>query len=59
MDTYDFLAGDADYKRSLGTNSVPMYWIRLLRSNYRHQLETNAIKIKQTVKTLLKKGKAA
>ena len=59
IDTYDFLAGDADYKKSLGTNSVPMYWIRLIKSNSRYRLETNTIKIKQTIKTLWKRHKAA
>jgi hypothetical protein len=59
MDSYDFLAGDADYKKSLGTNSLPMYWIRLIKNNSRYRLETNAIRIKQTIKTFLKRREAA
>lgn len=29
---YDFMAGEDDYKKSLATDSEPMYWIRLFRS---------------------------
>lgn len=33
--TYDFLAGEAQYKASLATDSAPMYWMRLLRGRGR------------------------
>jgi CelD/BcsL family acetyltransferase involved in cellulose biosynthesis len=29
---YDFMAGESEYKRSLSTDSEPMYWLRLIRS---------------------------
>lgn len=29
---YDFMAGQDDYKKSLSTDSEPMYWLRLFRS---------------------------
>lgn len=29
---YDFMAGESEYKRSLSTDSEPMYWLRLFRS---------------------------
>ncbi|PWH11794.1 MAG: hypothetical protein DDG60_16590 [Anaerolineae bacterium] len=30
--TYDFMAGEAEYKKSLSTDSERMYWLRLFRS---------------------------
>lgn len=41
--SYDFLAGDSTYKSSLSTSSVPMYWIRLIKSSKRLFLEKNAL----------------
>lgn len=57
MVTYDFLAGDSDYKRSLATNSVPMYWVSLIKSQQRYIINMGFNKTKKTIKGLLKKMK--
>lgn len=41
INTYDFLAGDASYKNSLSTDSVPMYWVRWTKSQTRLKFEKN------------------
>lgn len=46
MKTYDFLAGDSSYKRTLSTDSIPIYWIKLYKSNWRYRLEDVSLKIK-------------
>lgn len=51
MKTYDFLAGDSTYKRTLATDSIPMYWIKLYKSKWRYILENTVLKIKTKVKS--------
>ncbi len=46
MDTYDFLAGDSPYKSSLSTNSMPMYWVRLIKGRNRFWLEEKVTQLK-------------
>lgn len=38
LQIYDFLAGDSDYKRSLATHCISIYWLSLLRRTRRFQL---------------------
>lgn len=52
MRTYDFLAGDSSYKRTLATDSTPIYWITLYKSNWRYLLEDAVLKIKIKVKSI-------
>lgn len=51
MKTYDFLAGDSTYKRTLATDSTPMYWIKLYKNKWRYMLEALVLKIKNKVKS--------
>lgn len=44
---YDFLAGEAQYKRSLATNSENMRWIRLRRPRFAFRLEALARSLRQ------------
>lgn len=37
--TYEFMAGDADYKFSLSTDSRQMYWVKLLHSPFYYALD--------------------
>ncbi|MFN8413448.1 MAG: GNAT family N-acetyltransferase [Anaerolineales bacterium] len=55
MVIYDFLAGDTDYKRSLGTDSTQIYWLRLVKSSFRLNFETNFVNFKKTIKKLVKR----
>lgn len=50
MKTYDFLAGDSSYKRTLATDSASIYWIKLYKSKWRYLLEKIVIQIKAKVK---------
>jgi len=52
MKTYDFLAGDADYKNSLSTDSVPIYWIRLFKSQRRFNFEHRILGLRNKIKTM-------
>jgi hypothetical protein len=52
MKTYDFLAGEADYKRSLSTNIVKMYWMRWIKSPRRYRIEKNLLALKNHVKSM-------
>lgn len=40
--TYDFLAGDAQYKKSLATDSRQMMWVTLRKNSFRSWVEKNA-----------------
>lgn len=46
MNIYDFMAGEAGYKSSLGTDSAPMYWIRLVRGGLRIVIEKKVLQLK-------------
>jgi hypothetical protein len=50
MSKYDFLAGDSPYKNSLSTNSVPMYWVRLLKGRHRFYMEKGLAGMKEKIK---------
>jgi CelD/BcsL family acetyltransferase involved in cellulose biosynthesis len=52
MGTYDFLAGESAYKSSLSTDSVPMYWIRLLKNPRRLSLEKNILNLKEHIRSV-------
>jgi hypothetical protein len=54
MLTYEFLAGDSDYKRSLATNSAPLYWVSLIKNQHRYNIKIGFKKTKKTIKGLLK-----
>lgn len=54
MSTYDFLAGDSAYKSSLSTNSVPMYWFRLLKGKQRFYIEKSIVSVKDKLKSMPK-----
>lgn len=51
MKTYDFLAGEAEYKKSLSTDTVPMYWARWIRGRQRLAIEKNILALKDHIKT--------
>lgn len=51
LKTYDFLAGDSSYKRTLSTDLRPMYWINLYKNNWQYLLEDTLLKIKTEVKS--------
>ena len=42
LDAYDFLAGDAAYKRALGTHSAAIFWVVVQRSRLRFRIEAAA-----------------
>ncbi len=50
---YDFMAGDAQYKRSLGTHSGEMEWIVLQRNLFKFRLEDNLRNAKRCLKSFL------
>jgi hypothetical protein len=52
MSKYDFLAGDSAYKSSLSTNSIRMYWIRLIKGKSRFYMEKSLIGIKGKLKSM-------
>lgn len=54
LKTYDFLAGDAEYKSSMATASRPMYWLRWFKNPRRFNFEKNLLKTKETVKGWLR-----
>jgi hypothetical protein len=51
MKSYDFLAGDSNYKQTLSTDSVPMYWMIVYKNGWRYWLAQSVSKIKKTVKS--------
>lgn len=55
MTSYDFLAGDSEYKKSLATNSTPMYWVRLIKSRRRFKFDAGLLKIKENVKVFIRR----
>lgn len=57
MILYDFLAGDSEYKKSLATNSTQIYWLRLVKSDFRLNFEKGYTKSKKFLKSLLGKTK--
>lgn len=57
LSIYDFLAGDQEYKRSLATDSAPMYWARLIKAKNRYNIEMSIIKTKQKLKAYIQNQK--
>jgi hypothetical protein len=47
FDTYDFMGGDSQYKRSLASHSVPLYFMNIQRPNLTFKIENTLRKIKQ------------
>jgi hypothetical protein len=52
LNTYDFLAGEAQYKNSLSTNSASMLWMRLIRGGFRLEFEKSLLAIRRKVKSM-------
>jgi len=52
FDAYDFLAGEAQYKSSLATESAPMLWMRLVRGRVRWQFELSVLAAREKVKSM-------
>lgn len=52
MRVYDFMAGEAGYKSSLATDSVPMYWVRLVNGGLRLSLERTVLNLKERLKEM-------
>ena len=52
MKTYDFLAGDEAYKSTLSTNSVSMYWVRLMKNKVRLNIVKGLHGLKDNVKAM-------
>ena len=52
MKTYDFLAGGEAYKSSLSTNSVPVYWVRLMKNGFRLLLTKEFRDLKSNIKSM-------
>jgi hypothetical protein len=52
MKTYDFLAGESDYKKSLSTDSISMYWMRWIKSRRRFPIEKGILALKDRVKSM-------
>ncbi|MFN3490635.1 MAG: GNAT family N-acetyltransferase, partial [Anaerolineales bacterium] len=46
MKTYDFLAGDSSYKRTLANDSKSIYWLCLYKKKWRYILEKISAQIK-------------
>jgi CelD/BcsL family acetyltransferase involved in cellulose biosynthesis len=46
---YDFMAGDARYKRSLGTDTTTLVWLALQRRRVRFRLERRLRSLKESV----------
>ena len=49
---YDFLAGDSAYKSSLSTNSIPIYWARLIKKRWRWLLVKKVFEVKNLLERL-------
>ncbi|MDP1713490.1 MAG: GNAT family N-acetyltransferase [Anaerolineales bacterium] len=49
---YDFLAGESQYKASLSTNTMSMYWIRLIRSKDRYWFENQLLEGKRKLASM-------
>lgn len=52
FNAYDFLAGEAQYKSSLATDSAPMLWARLIRGPVRLQFERTVLAVRDKVKSM-------
>lgn len=52
MRVYDFMAGEAGYKSSLATDSVPMYWVRLVNGRLRLSVERTVLSLKERLKEM-------
>lgn len=52
MRVYDFMAGEAGYKSSLATDSVPMYWVRLVNGKLRLSMERAVLSLKERLKEM-------
>ncbi|MBI3176009.1 MAG: GNAT family N-acetyltransferase [Chloroflexi bacterium] len=52
MRVYDFMAGEAGYKSSLATDSVPMYWVRLVNGRLRFSMERTVLSLKERLKEM-------
>ncbi len=52
FNSYDFLAGEAQYKSSLATHSAPMYWMRLIRGPVRLHFEKSLLAARNKVKSM-------
>lgn len=52
MNAYDFLAGDSSYKSSLSTDTVPMYWARMLKTRKRFSVERSVLGMKMYIKSI-------
>lgn len=51
LKTYDFLAGESEYKKSFSTDSTQMYWMRWIKNPRRYFIEKNIIAVKNRVKS--------
>jgi hypothetical protein len=51
MQVYDFMAGEAGYKSSLATDSMPMYWMRLIHGAWRYAAEMKMLRLKDRLKS--------
>jgi CelD/BcsL family acetyltransferase involved in cellulose biosynthesis len=51
LNEYDFLAGDAQFKKSLSTNSRPLAWVLFRRRNLKFRAIEDLRKIKATLRT--------
>lgn len=52
INSYDFLAGEAQYKSSLATHSAPMLWMRLIRGSLRLGFEKSLLAARKKVKSM-------
>ncbi|MBI5932767.1 MAG: GNAT family N-acetyltransferase [Chloroflexi bacterium] len=52
FNSYDFLAGEAQYKSSLATHSAPMLWMRLIRGPVRMRFEQSLLAARNKVKSM-------
>lgn len=51
--TYDFLAGDSQYKKSLATGSTMLLWVRIQKKRKRFWIENNLKKIRTGFRSIL------